>query len=49
MENTELKQRIADLEAENRAFKRVNEELCNAINSQKHRQLLNSLLKKGPQ
>jgi hypothetical protein len=39
--------RIEELEAENRAFKTVNEELCKAVNSGKHRRLLNALLKKS--
>jgi len=39
-----LKQRIEDLEYENRAFKQVNEELCKAVNSGKHKKLLSALL-----
>ena len=48
MENEveQLKKRIEDLENENRAFKRVNEELCKAVNSGKHKQLMSALLAK---
>ena len=44
-----LKQRIEQLEAENQAFKRVNEELCKAVNSGKHKRLLSALIAKYSQ
>jgi hypothetical protein len=47
MNEAELKKRIEDLEAENRALTYTNEELVKAVNSSKARQMLNFLFKKA--
>ncbi len=49
MNEAELKKRIEDLEAENRALKYINEELVKAVNSGKARQMLNFLFRKASQ
>ena len=47
MNEAELKKRIEELEAENRALTYTNEELVKAVNSSKARQMLSFLFKKA--